>query len=363
MMSQNNLEFQIQTPRPNNPVPIIIIGAGGIVRDAHLPAYTAAGLEVFALVNRTRSRAEQLAAEFNVSHVFETIGEAVAAAPKDVVYDIALMPEQYMHVLESLPDEATVLIQKPMGETLDEARAILEICRKKQFKAAINCQLRYAPYINVARQMIQQGLIGELYDMEVRMTIYTPWDIFPHVAVNKRLEILYHSIHYMDLIRSFLGEPRSIISKTFGHPEKTYSSTRTTTVIDYNDQLRAVINTNHDHNFGPDGQESFIKFEGTKGVIKAKIGLLMDYPRGTEDQFDYCIMEEGQPPKWQQLKIEETWFPDAFRNIMFALMRFREGSDTFLSNHVEDVYHTMELVEAAYQSNRLDGYHIQSESL
>ena len=362
-MRQNNIDFQIQTPRPDHPVPIIIIGAGGIVRDAHLPAYTAAGLEVFALVNRTRKRAETLAAEFNVPRVFETIEEAVAAAPEDVVYDIALMPEQYMHILESLPNGATVLIQKPMGETLEEAGAILDICRRKHLKAAINCQLRYAPFINVARQMIQQGLIGDLYDMEVRVTVYTPWDIFPHVAVNKRLEILYHSIHYMDLIRSFLGEPRSIVSKTFGHPEKTFSSTRTTTVMDYSPTLRAVINTNHDHNFGADGQESFIKFEGTKGVIKAKMGLLMDYPKGTADQFDYCIVRDGHPPKWEQLTLQETWFPDAFRNIMFALMRFREGSDAFLSNHVEDVYHTMELVEAAYQSNRLDGYHIQSASL
>ena len=30
---------QAQAPRPKNVRPIMIIGAGGIVRDAHLPAY------------------------------------------------------------------------------------------------------------------------------------------------------------------------------------------------------------------------------------------------------------------------------------------------------------------------------------
>lgn len=356
-------EINTLTPRPLHPVPIIIIGAGGIVHDAHLPAYKAAGLSVHAIVNRTRERAEKLATEFNIAHVYTSITEAVAAAPADVIYDIALMPAQYQEILFALPEAATVLIQKPMGETVEEAQELLAICRKKKLNAAINCQLRYAPFINAARSIIDQGLIGELYDMEVRLTTYTPWEIFPHVAVNKRLEILYHSIHYMDLIRSFLGEPRTIVSKTFGHPAKSFASTRTTSILDYGTQLRAVINTNHDHQFGPDQQESFIKWEGTKGAIKVKMGLLLNYPEGTDDLFEYCILKEGQAPHWENLKIEGSWFPDAFRNIMFALMRFREGSDRTLSNHVEDVIHTMELVEAAYQSNRLDGHHLGSDSV
>ncbi|HYH55149.1 MAG TPA: hypothetical protein VD772_00975, partial [Anseongella sp.] len=33
--------------------PILVIGAGGIVGDAHLPAYEKAGFEVFGIVNRT----------------------------------------------------------------------------------------------------------------------------------------------------------------------------------------------------------------------------------------------------------------------------------------------------------------------
>ena len=358
MQIPTNLNIRLRPETPKNPVPIIIIGAGGIVRDAHLPAYSAAGLEVFGIVNRTVSKAEALAKDFNVPHVFGSIEAAVAKAPKEVIYDIALMPEQYMHILEALPDESTVLIQKPMGETLEEATALLDICRRKKLKAAINCQLRYAPFVFVARQMIEQGLIGEIYDMEVRLTTFTPWDIFPHVAINKRLEILYHSIHYMDLIRSFLGEPNSIISKTFGHPLKSYSSTRTTTVMDFGPNTRAVINTNHDHDFGADQQESFIKWEGTKGVIKAKMGLLLDYPKGVPDRFDYCLLEEGKAPEWKSLELGESWFPDAFRNLMFALQRYREGSEDKLSNHVEDVYHTMQLVEAAYTSAREDGHHI-----
>jgi predicted dehydrogenase len=206
--------------------------------------------------------------------------------------------------------------------------------------------------------MINQGLIGELYDMEVRLTTYTPWDIFPHVAVHPRLEVLYHSIHYMDLIRSFLGEPKRIMFRAFRHPTKTYSSTRTTTLLDYRDSLRAVINTNHDHDFGAHNQESFIKWEGTKGAIKARMGLLLDYPKGVPDLFEYCLTEEGE--NWKTMQLEGSWFPDAFVGTMSALMRYAEGSSKDLPTSVEDVIRTMRLVESAYECNDHGGITIEN---
>jgi len=47
---------------PKHPYPILIIGTGGIVKDAHLPAYRLAGFPVWGVYNRTISRAEALAA-------------------------------------------------------------------------------------------------------------------------------------------------------------------------------------------------------------------------------------------------------------------------------------------------------------
>ena len=337
---------------PETKQPIIIIGAGGIVHDAHLPAYRKAGFEVFGITNRTRSRAEKLAAEWNIPHVFESVEEAVAAAPANAVYDITIMPEQFIPTLETLPDGAAVLIQKPMGDYIRQTRGILEVCRRKGFSAAINCQLRFAPYVQEARRMIAEGLLGELYDMEVRVTVETPWHLFPHVMVHPRLEIQYHSIHYIDLIRSFCGDPSSVYSKTLRHPAKELSSSRTTTILDYGDTMHAVINTNHDHDFGPDHQESFIKWEGTKGVIIAKMGLLMDYPHGVPDKFEYCLKDEnGKAGTWQTKQVNGTWFPDAFIGTMGSLMRYKEGSSPVLPTSVEDVFKTMLVVEAAYKSS------------
>ena len=340
---------------PRSPRPICIIGAGGIVNDAHLPAYRMAGFPVAGIWNRSRPRAEALAAKFGIPRVYDTIEEMVAAAPADAVYDIALMPPQYLDTLEKLPDGAPVLIQKPMGDTWEMANAILETCRRKNLIAAINCQLRFAPFVSAARWLLEQGHLGELCDLEVRVTVETPWHLFPNVMKHPRLEIVNHSIHYVDLFRSFLGTPRSIMAKTLRHPAKELSSTRSTLLFDYGDTMHAVINVNHDHAFGPHNQESFIKWEGTKGAVKAKMGLLMNYPEGLPDLFEYCLLEEGREPAWTTRKLDGSWFPEAFVGSMASLMRFAEGSAATLPTSVEDVIQTMATVEAAYRSNERGG--------
>jgi len=51
--------------------------------------------------------------------------------------------------------------------------------------------------------------------------------------------------------------------------------------------FRANVSVNHFHSFGSKHQESFIKWEGTRGAIKTKLGVLLDYPTGQPDEFEY----------------------------------------------------------------------------
>src|SRR5215207_7135527 len=116
------MNIPYQTVLPAHPLPIIIIGAGGIVGDAHLPAYKKAGFTVAGITNRTREKAEKLAARFNIPAVYESVAAAVAAAPANAVYDITIMPEQFIETLEQIPDGSGVLIQKPMGDYFNQSK-------------------------------------------------------------------------------------------------------------------------------------------------------------------------------------------------------------------------------------------------
>tara|TARA_R110002050_G_scaffold97971_2_gene203636 strand:+ start:22709 stop:23785 length:1077 start_codon:yes stop_codon:yes gene_type:complete len=342
---------------PETQQPIIIIGASGIVKDAHLPAYKMAGFKVFGITNRTISKAHVLAEKHNIEHVFNTVADAVKHAPKNAVYDITVLPDQYIEILEQLPNGAAVLIQKPMGNDYKQAKDIVAVCERKNLVAAINFQLRFASFVSAARDIINQGLIGDLYDLEFKVTVNTPWELFPVIKQHPRLEILFHSVHYIDCIRSFLGNPKGVMAKTWKHPSKDLSSCRSTIILDYGDTMSVKINTNHDHQFGSQHEESYIKWEGTKGAIKAKMGLLMNYPHGLPDIFEYAlpIGKNSNIYEWKKIDLEGSWFPESFVGTMSNLMRFKEGSDKVLHASVQDVLDTMKVVEACYLSNTNGG--------
>jgi predicted dehydrogenase len=341
--------------------PIIIIGAGGIVRDAHLPAYAKAGFRIQGIYDLARDKAEVLAKQYGI-HCFSSLDEAVGAAGRTTVFDIAVPANSSAAVLRSLPDGHAVLIQKPMGEDISQARAIRDICREKNLTAAVNFQLRFSPPVAMARAMINRGQIGDLVDMEVRMTVFTPWHMWPFLEQRPRVEILYHSVHYIDLIRSFLGDPESVYARSTRHPlAPRLTSTRSTIIMNYGDLVRANIEVNHGHAFGLKHQESFIKWEGTKGAIKVRLGLMLDYPNGQEDLFECVVLKEGKPPEWTRVPVEGSWFPEAFMQSMGSLMSYLDGSAASLPTSVQDAFRTMAVVEAAYESNDGGGTKVNYE--
>jgi predicted dehydrogenase len=346
------LQINQNPPLPENPAPIVIIGAGGIVKDAHLPAYRKAGFMVQGIYDKEPAKAESLASSFEVGRVCKSLAEAVDLGRDKAIFDVAVPASAVPDVLPGLPDGAGVLIQKPMGENLVQARQIRNLCHKKKLKAAINFQLRYAPLALAARSLIDQGVIGRVCEMGFRVTVYTPWQLWTFLEGIPRVEILYHSIHYLDLIRSFLGNPAGVYAKTLRHPKAPrLAATRSNIILDYGDSVMAAIAANHHHEFGPRHQESYVKWEGERGAIKARLGVNLNYPEGLPDNLEYCTLNEGGPAQWQSVELKGTWFPDAFIGTMASVMRFVEGSSSELPTSVDDAFETMAVVEAAYQSS------------
>lgn len=338
---------------PRSPRPIVVIGAGGIVRDAHLPAYRLAGFPVAGLHDIDAGRAATLAADFGIPAVYPTLAAAVSGAPADAVFDVAVPAPALPEVLAALPDGAPVLIQKPFGEDLAQARTLLALCREKRLRAAVNFQLRYAPAVLAARELIAAGEIGELHDIEVCVTVHMPWRFWTFLERSPRVEILYHSIHYLDLIRSFAGEPDGVYARTLRSPAAPrLHSTRSAMILDYGERIRATVTTNHGHDFGLRHQESYIKWEGTRGAIKTQLGLLMDYPSGVRDYLEICSSVPGVgAPEWRTLPLEGSWYPHAFVGPMSDLMRHADGEAGEPPTRVDDAARTMALVEAAYESS------------
>lgn len=332
-------------PKPEKPRPIVIFGAGSIVNDAHFPAYRNGGFPVAGLYDPDMGKSQKVAETWGVK-TFATVEEA--AAVPGAIFDLATPPSQHLAVLDALPAGSFALVQKPMGADLVQASAILRLCRDKNISAAVNFQLRFAPMMLALKDAIAKGYLGEIVDFDAWLALDTPWSLWPFLKGLPRIEIAMHSIHYLDLIREILGNPAGVHARTLGHPTHDVAQTRTSAILDYGDRVRCALSVNHDHRFGRKFQACEFRISGTEGAAYLQLGVNLDYPRGEPDRLE--IHPRGGDG-WIDVPLRGAWFPDAFMNRMANLQRFASGEDSQLVSSVEDAWHTMALVEAAYQSS------------
>ena len=337
---------------PQTSLPVVIFGAGSIVTDAHLPAYARLGFPVAGIYDPDQAKAQAVAAKAG-TRAFASVAEATALG-LGAVYDLATPPAAHAGLLEALPDRAVCIIQKPMGSDLAEADRIIRICRTKGLKAAVNFQLRFAPAILALKDAIAQGHLGQVVDVDGLLAVDTPWHLWAFLADLPRVEILLHSIHYLDTIRDLLGNPLGIHARTMGHPSSTVSNTRTAMILDYGQTVRCALSINHNHSFGRRFQACEFRIGGTKGAAYIKLGVNLDYPKGEPDEL---WLNTGAG--WEQVPLIGNWFIEAFLGRFTQVMRFAVGEDAVLQGSAEDAWHTMALVEAAYESAALPAHPIK----
>ncbi|MEO8075244.1 MAG: Gfo/Idh/MocA family oxidoreductase [Acidobacteriota bacterium] len=336
-------------PKSTRPRPIVVIGAGGIVRAAHLPAYRRLGYPVAGLFDLNLRVASETAAEFGIGRVYSTLEEACGV--ERAVFDLAVPGDQILSIVERLPVGSAVLMQKPMGPDLAEARRIRACAHARRLTAAVNFQLRFSPGMLALRDLLDRGELGTLVDIEVRIVIDQPWHTWRFLYGAPRLELPYHSIHYLDAIRGIAGDPEGAYCRTLRHPElPALTDTRSSIILNYGERIRCSLVLNHTHRAGPLHRASQIVVEGTAGAVRLTWGVNLSYPTGPPD-----TMEISHGGEWRPETLRGSWFTEGFEGPMSNLQRAAAGEDSTLVSSVDDAIKTMALVEACYQSSESGG--------
>jgi len=340
-----NIGLKQEWPVPSNKIPIIFIGAGGIIKNCHIPAYKKIGFELMGVYDLDKKNSNELSREFSIPNVYESLEEALSI--KGVVFDIAVPPDQLLKIVNLLPNNAYALLQKPMGSNYLEAKKILEICKEKNITAALNFQLRFSPMMLCLRDIVEKKIIGEIVDIEFHYSYFLPWHLWPFLEKLDRVEIPLNSIHYFDLIRSIFGMPKGVFAYSTGHPKyPKLKDAKTTAILIYPGNLRCALSLNHCYQFGPTNQSANVKIEGTKGVVFLTLGSMLNYPNYLKDKLEIKTVDND----WEEIPLEGSWMPDAFGGTMSNLQRFISGEDKKLETDVSDTIDTMKLVDALLKS-------------
>lgn len=341
------IRFADIDPRPRRAADssygIGIVGCGGIVNYAHLPAYRASDLRVIGCYDRDGEAASATAARHELPRVYDSL-DALLADDAVQIVDIAVPAAQQRGIAErALAAGKHLLCQKPLAEELVDARAIIAAARAAGKCAAVNQQMRWSAGIAAAKQLIAGGAIGRPTDAQILVSTATPWHLWPWLRVAPRLDVMYHSIHYIDSMRYLFGDPAWVTASHTRYPEQPeIAETKTVAVLDYDDGLQALIAVNH-HDHSGDPSATF-RFLGTDGAIDGTIGLLYNYPDGRADTVRY---KAHAAQVWEERALETLWIPDAFLGPMASLMEAIAGDDPPITDVAENLG-TLQCVHAAY---------------
>jgi len=326
----------IYDPHPD--LGIGIIGAGTIVEKAHLPAYRDAGFSVRGVTDLDEEQARRVADAFDLE-VYADLDALLDDDAVDVV-DIAVPPWEQRDVVEQVVETGRhVLCQKPLADSLEDARAIVEVTESVDVVAAVNQQLRWEGSIRAANEFIADGGIGSPLRARFAFDIETDW--FGWLSEVRRLSLLYFDIHAIDALRYLFGTPKRVYAIGGRHPGQTaHGETRALTILDYEEELYATVETDHD---STTQRQATYHVVGTEGAVRGSIELLEDAEQDRTTTFEYRSRDED----WTTHELRNARYPDAFVGPMGMVLECIVA-DREPMTAPRDNLKTLQVINAAY---------------
>ena len=116
--------------------------------------------EIAAICGRTRSRAEELAAKYQIGQVYTDYNEMISNGRLDGVVVASPDDLHYPMVMAALKAGLHVLSEKPLGLTLAQAQEMLESAERAGVKHLVEFTVRWMPHSRYLHQLVQEGYIG-----------------------------------------------------------------------------------------------------------------------------------------------------------------------------------------------------------
>lgn len=183
-----------------------LLGCGGIVRGAHLPAYKACGYSVRACCDIDEGTAARVAQEYDIPFHTSRMEELLDRDDIDIL-DLAVHGAIRRQVVEQIVKHPkkprAILSQKPLAMNWEDARAIVELCEEAGIMLAINQQQRWSPSHRAFQAVLESGALGHVYSLVNFIRGFQDAPTSWYVKV-ENFTIVDHGIHFLDLSRHFL---------------------------------------------------------------------------------------------------------------------------------------------------------------
>lgn len=349
----------IESTEPQLPkdraVGIGCIGAGFIMADCQLVAYRQHGLNPVAITSRTRTTAESVAARHQISSVCDSV-EEVVRHPKVQILDVAVPPDCQIDVIRralKTPHRLKgILAQKPLGVSCSEAIQIVRQCEDAGVMLAVNQNMRFDQSVRACRTLLDCKVLGSPVLATIEMRAIPHW--MPWQERQGWVTLRIMSIHHLDTLRYWLGEPDRVFASVAPDPRTSekfaHQDGIALYILEFPGNVRA--SSWDDVWSGPAREGSAAdlgirwRVEGTDGLARGTIGW-PSYPERTPSTLQYSTRSDAG--QWHSPTWDSVWFPDAFIGPMAELLcALEENREPTISGRRNIA--TMALVDACYRS-------------
>ncbi len=216
-----------------------------------------------------------------------------------------------------------VHIDKPASGTLKEFEILLDTAKKQNLTVQLGYMYRYNHAIKKCMDMIKNGELGEIYQIDAEMSTYHSADYRRWLANFKGGSMYIFGSHLIDLVVSILGEPKNVVPfiKQTGF-EGVYSDDNCFAVLEYEKAVARITNLSVEANGW--GMRRFAVF-GSKATVEIKpIELGVKMIKSVENPASYAYSDI-----FEEIRVEDvpslSRYDDMMKDLYLAVTGEKEN--------------------------------------
>jgi predicted dehydrogenase len=255
---------------------LAVVGTG-YFSQFHLDAWSRLDVPVTAICSLNKFEATKAAKKIKHCAIFDDYNKMLDTA-RPAVVDIIVPPAEQVPIIKAAIDRGIhIICQKPFTNSFEEAQEVVCMARSANVQLLVHENFRFQPWHMQIKKMIDQKIIGEPFQITVRMR---PGDgqgknaylnRQPYFQKMERFLIHETGIHFIDLFRHFFGEIESVLADLVKLNQNISGEDSGIVIFKFKNKVRGIFDGNRlsDH-IAQDRRRTIGDFivEGSKGSIR-----------------------------------------------------------------------------------------------
>lgn len=325
-----------------NDLRIGFVGYGRHAQANLYPSIKALGYKISAVATTHEESALKASQDHNIPSHYTDYKEMLEKEQLDCIF-ICVQPQDILKILKDvIPFQIPIFVEKNVGFNTQEAQEIFDLTNKYKTHLTIGFMKRFAPIYVKAKELIEKGELGKVTSIH---QIFTSRNF----ASNGKEYLLFAAIHYIDLIRFYIGE----VTEACGYESTTQDSfSQSFSIKAENGVIGSIYYSASPAWEGArqeitiSGEKGYIKLSGYDGLTFHKTGEKLEYPRWqtvAEEEVSYKSMLTTGGDSHQLLYL--NGFISEIKNFIESVK-----NKSNLVNNAEENFKTTKLVDLIYNN-------------